>query len=112
MHMRWCVIAKPHACKTAMKPILAPRCLGSAAIASMVSVEAHHCMIGRGIHKPGSALFTSRMLGCFRDTTGIPGSCCVMQHNAMMSPARRAPLKVFGMQLRRERHKAQCETCA
>ena len=27
----------------------------------------HHCMTTRGIHKPGSDLVTSRMLGCFRD---------------------------------------------
>jgi GTP cyclohydrolase I len=28
---------------------------------------AHHCMTTRGIHKPGTDLVTSRMLGCFRD---------------------------------------------
>jgi GTP cyclohydrolase IA len=28
---------------------------------------AHHCMTTRGIHKVGSELVTSRMLGCFRD---------------------------------------------
>jgi len=27
----------------------------------------HHCMTTRGIHKPGTDLVTSRMLGCFRD---------------------------------------------
>jgi len=27
----------------------------------------HHCMTARGIHKPGTDLVTSRMLGCFRD---------------------------------------------
>ena len=27
----------------------------------------HHCMTTRGVHKPGSKLITSRMLGCFRD---------------------------------------------
>jgi GTP cyclohydrolase IA len=27
----------------------------------------HHCMTTRGVHKPGSDLVTSRMLGCFRD---------------------------------------------
>ena len=27
----------------------------------------HHCMTSRGVHKPGSDLVTSRMLGCFRD---------------------------------------------
>lgn len=28
---------------------------------------AHHCMISRGVHKAGTELVTSRMLGCFRD---------------------------------------------
>ena len=28
----------------------------------------HHCMTTRGVHKPGSDLVTSRMLGCFRDS--------------------------------------------
>ncbi|MGE0626406.1 MAG: GTP cyclohydrolase I FolE [Hyphomicrobiaceae bacterium] len=27
----------------------------------------HHCMTTRGIHKPGSEMVTSRLLGCFRD---------------------------------------------
>ena len=27
----------------------------------------HHCMTTRGVHKHGSDLVTSRMLGCFRD---------------------------------------------
>jgi GTP cyclohydrolase I len=27
----------------------------------------HHCMTTRGIHKPGTDLVTSRMLGCFRE---------------------------------------------
>jgi GTP cyclohydrolase I len=27
----------------------------------------HHCMTTRGVHKPGTDLVTSRMLGCFRD---------------------------------------------
>ena len=27
----------------------------------------HHCMTTRGIHKPGTEMMTSRMLGCFRD---------------------------------------------
>ncbi len=29
----------------------------------------HHCMTTRGIHKPGTDLVTSRMLGCFRDNS-------------------------------------------
>jgi len=28
----------------------------------------HHCMTTRGVHKPGTDLVTSRMLGCFRDS--------------------------------------------
>jgi len=33
-----------------------------------VVIEAkHQCMTTRGVHKPGVALVTSRMLGCFRD---------------------------------------------
>jgi GTP cyclohydrolase IA len=28
---------------------------------------AHHCMTTRGVHKAGSELVTSRMLGCFRE---------------------------------------------
>ncbi|MET1047847.1 MAG: GTP cyclohydrolase I, partial [Hyphomicrobium sp.] len=27
----------------------------------------HHCMTTRGVHKPGTDLVTSRMLGVFRD---------------------------------------------
>jgi GTP cyclohydrolase I len=27
----------------------------------------HDCMTTRGVHKPGTDLVTSRMLGCFRD---------------------------------------------
>src|SRR5260370_17096090 len=27
----------------------------------------HHCMTTRGVHKAGTDLVTSRMLGCFRD---------------------------------------------
>ena len=29
----------------------------------------HHCMTARGVHKLGSDLVTSRMLGCFRDNS-------------------------------------------
>jgi GTP cyclohydrolase IA len=34
---------------------------------AVVVKAAHHCMISRGIHKRGSDLVTSRMLGVFRD---------------------------------------------
>jgi GTP cyclohydrolase I len=33
----------------------------------VVICAAHHCMISRGVHKAGTELVTSRMLGCFRD---------------------------------------------
>ena len=33
----------------------------------VVIKASHHCMTTRGIHKAGSDLVTSRMLGCFRD---------------------------------------------
>ena len=41
--------------------VLQPRGVG------VVLKAAHHCMTTRGIHKPGTDLVTSRMLGCFRD---------------------------------------------
>jgi GTP cyclohydrolase I len=34
---------------------------------AVVVRAAHHCMISRGVHKRGSDLVTSRMLGAFRD---------------------------------------------
>ena len=33
----------------------------------VIITASHHCMTTRGVHKPGSDLVTSRMLGCFRD---------------------------------------------
>jgi GTP cyclohydrolase I len=41
--------------------VLKPRGVG------VVIKALHHCMTTRGIHKPGTSLVTSRMLGCFRD---------------------------------------------
>jgi GTP cyclohydrolase I len=35
-------------------------------VAVVIKAE-HHCMTSRGIHKPGTDLVTSRMLGAFRD---------------------------------------------
>jgi len=35
--------------------------------AGVIIKAVHHCMTTRGIHKPGTDLVTSRMLGCFRD---------------------------------------------
>ena len=34
---------------------------------AVVLKAAHHCMTTRGVHKPGTDMVTSRMLGCFRD---------------------------------------------
>jgi len=36
-------------------------------VAVVIKAE-HHCMTTRGIHKPGTDLVTSRMLGCFRES--------------------------------------------
>ena len=41
--------------------VLKPRGVG------VVLKATHHCMTTRGVHKPGTDLVTSRMLGCFRD---------------------------------------------
>jgi GTP cyclohydrolase I len=41
--------------------VLKPRGVG------VVIKAVHHCMSSRGVHKPGTDLITSRMLGCFRD---------------------------------------------
>ncbi len=35
-------------------------------VAVVIKAE-HHCMTTRGVHKPGTDLVTSRMLGAFRD---------------------------------------------
>ena len=36
-------------------------------VAVVIKAE-HHCMTTRGVHKPGTELMTSRMLGIFRDS--------------------------------------------
>jgi GTP cyclohydrolase I len=35
---------------------------------AVVIKATHHCMMSRGVHKRGTDLVTSRMLGCFRDS--------------------------------------------
>ena len=40
---------------------------------AVVVKAAHHCMISRGVHKRGSDLVTSRMLGIFRDQPATRG---------------------------------------
>lgn len=45
----------------AIQTVLQPQGVG------VVIKAEHHCMTARGIHKPGTDLVTSRMLGVFRD---------------------------------------------
>lgn len=45
----------------AIEDVLAPQGVG------VVIKAEHHCMTTRGVHKPGTDLVTSRMLGVFRD---------------------------------------------
>jgi GTP cyclohydrolase I len=45
----------------AIDTVLSPR-----GVAVVVEAQ-HQCMTTRGVHKPGVAMVTSRMLGCFRD---------------------------------------------
>lgn len=45
----------------AVDEVLAPQGVG------VVIKAEHHCMTTRGVHKPGTDLVTSRMLGVFRD---------------------------------------------
>jgi GTP cyclohydrolase IA len=37
----------------------------------VVIKASHHCIVARGVHKPGTDLVTSRMLGCFRDNAQL-----------------------------------------
>jgi GTP cyclohydrolase IA len=41
----------------------------------------HHCMMTRGIHKQGTDLVTSRMLGCFRDNPMTRGEFLATVHS-------------------------------
>ena len=45
----------------AIESVLQPKGVG------VIIKATHHCMTTRGVHKPGTDLVTSRMLGCFRD---------------------------------------------
>jgi GTP cyclohydrolase IA len=45
----------------AIDTVLSPR-----GVAVVIEAQ-HQCMTTRGVHKPGVAMVTSRMLGCFRD---------------------------------------------
>jgi GTP cyclohydrolase I len=38
---------------------------------AVVIKATHQCMTTRGVHKPGTELTTSRMLGCFRDDPSL-----------------------------------------
>ena len=40
---------------------------------AVVIKATHHCMMSRGVHKRGTDLVTSRMLGCFRDSAMTRG---------------------------------------
>ena len=46
---------------SAVQEVLRPQGVG------VVIKATHHCMSSRGIHKVGSEMITSCMLGCFRD---------------------------------------------
>jgi GTP cyclohydrolase IA len=43
----------------------------------------HHCMMSRGVHKHGTDLVTSRMLGCFRDNPMTRGEFLSMVHSSV-----------------------------
>ncbi len=43
----------------------------------------HHCMMSRGIHKPGTDLVTSRLLGCFRDNPPVRGEFMASVHSSI-----------------------------
>ena len=43
----------------------------------------HHCMISRGVHKHGTDLVTSRMLGCFRDNPMTSEEFLSMVHSSV-----------------------------
>ena len=46
----------------------------------------HHCMTTRGVHKPGTDLVTSRMLGCFRDNPATRQELLAMIENGASQP--------------------------
>jgi GTP cyclohydrolase IA len=50
---------------------------------AVVIKATHHCMSTRGIHKQGSDLVTSRMLGCFRDNAMTRQEFLSMTHSSV-----------------------------
>jgi GTP cyclohydrolase I len=50
---------------------------------AVVIKATHHCMSMRGIHKQGSDLVTSRMLGCFRDNAMTRQEFLSMTHSSV-----------------------------
>ena len=66
---------------------------------AVVIEAAHQCMTTRGVHKPGAALVTSRMLGAFRndrlDAARVPGDHRAQQQRSageyLSSPREASP---------------------
>jgi len=50
---------------------------------AVVIKATHHCMVSRGVHKRGTDLVTSRMLGCFRDQAMTRGEFLSLVNSAV-----------------------------
>jgi GTP cyclohydrolase I len=50
---------------------------------AVVIKATHHCMVSRGVHKRGTDLVTSRMLGCFRDQPMTRGEFLSLVNSAV-----------------------------
>jgi GTP cyclohydrolase I len=63
VYARWLQIQEKMTAQIAntINDVLKPQGVG------VIIKATHHCMTTRGVHKPGTDLVTSRMLGCFRD---------------------------------------------